>query len=116
VRKSRLRERADSFLMAEVDGEVNSETRIELLERRGALARYRLEPLSGKKHQLRVHLAALGIGIHGDPWYPERLPEKPYDDFSAPLCLLARSIAFVDPFDGSARCYRSARTLPWPDY
>ncbi|MBV8648689.1 MAG: pseudouridine synthase [Paludibacterium sp.] len=114
VRRSRLREGADSFLMTEVAGEPNSETRIELIERQGALARYRLTPLTGKKHQLRAHMAALGIGIHGDPWYPSLLPAKPIDDFSAPLLLLARAITFVDPFDGGTRSFRSARTLDWP--
>jgi tRNA pseudouridine32 synthase / 23S rRNA pseudouridine746 synthase len=115
VRCSRLQERPDTFLMAEVEGVPNSETQIELIERHGAYARYRLIPLTGKKHQLRTHMAALGVGIHGDPWYPEMLPDRAVDDFSAHLLLLARSIAFIDPFDGSERCYRSARTLDWPD-
>jgi tRNA pseudouridine32 synthase/23S rRNA pseudouridine746 synthase len=114
VHSSRLEERADSFLMCEVEGEVNSETRIELMEQRGTLARYRLQPKSGKKHQLRAHLAALGIGIHADPWYPELLPAKAEDDFSNPLLLLASSIQFIDPIDGTARCYHSARQLKWP--
>ncbi|TDR82956.1 pseudouridine synthase [Paludibacterium purpuratum] len=116
VRRSRLQERRDTFLMTEVaGGEVNSETRIELIERRGALARYRLIPQTGKKHQLRAHLAAMGIAIHGDPWYPEMLPARPDDDFSSHLLLLARAISFVDPFDGSVRSYRSTRTLAWPE-
>ena len=115
IRSSRLQERAENFLMREVSGEPNSETLIELIERRGALARYRLQPKSGKKHQLRAHLAALGIGIYNDPWYPTLLPEKAVDDFSAPLLLLARVITFVDPIDGSQRCYQSARTLDWPE-
>jgi len=114
IRHSRLQERGDHFLMIEVDGAPNSQTRIELMEQRGRLARYRLTPLSGKKHQLRVHLAACGIGIHGDPWYPDLLPEKPADDFSSPLLLLARAIEFTDPLDGSPRRYQSARTLHWP--
>jgi tRNA pseudouridine32 synthase/23S rRNA pseudouridine746 synthase len=113
-RCSRLQEGRDSFLMTEVEGEANSETRIELIERRGEFARYRLTPLTGKKHQLRAHMAAMGIAVHGDPWYPELLPDRAVDDFSAHLLLLARAITFVDPFDGSERHYRSARTLDWP--
>lgn len=115
TRESRLVEEADSFRMQEVDGAPNSVTRIELIERRGAYARYRLTPDTGKKHQLRAHLSALGIGIVDDPWYPELLPDKAADDFSRPLRLLARSIAFTDPFDGSYRVYQSRRTLAWPD-
>jgi tRNA pseudouridine32 synthase/23S rRNA pseudouridine746 synthase len=114
VHKSRLCERQENFQMIEVDGEPNSETRIELIERHGALARYRLTPLTGKKHQLRAHLAALGIGILHDPWYPTLLATKDISDFSAPLCLVARSIEFVDPIDGGHRCFRSTRTLAWP--
>jgi tRNA pseudouridine32 synthase/23S rRNA pseudouridine746 synthase len=115
LRRSRLQERCDSFLMAEVAGEPNSETRIELIERHGRFARYRLAPLTGKKHQLRAHMAAMGIAIHGDPWYPELLPEKAADDFSSPLRLLARAISFTDPIDGSLRSFRSQRRLDWPD-
>jgi tRNA pseudouridine32 synthase/23S rRNA pseudouridine746 synthase len=114
IRRSRLEERGDSFLMEEVDGEPNSETCVELIERHGDLARYRLMPSSGKKHQLRAHLAALGIGIRGDRWYPQLLPERAADDFSAPLQLLARSIAFIDPFDGRERQFSSGRSLSWP--
>lgn len=114
VRLSRLQERADHFQMVEVAGEPNSQTRIELIEQRGPLARYRLLPSSGKKHQLRAHMAALGIGIYADPWYPQQ-QEKAIDDFSNPLRLLARSIHFTDPIDGSPRTYHSLRSLAWPE-
>lgn len=57
--------------MREVDGEPNSETRIDVIEREGAWWRYALQPITGKKHQLRVHLAALGAPIRNDPLYPE---------------------------------------------
>jgi len=115
LHRSRLQQGGDSVFMSEVAGAANSETRIELIERRGDFARYRLTPLSGKKHQLRVHLAALGIAIHNDPWYPVRLPDRAADDFSSHLLLLARAIDFVDPVDGSLRSYRSTRTLDWPE-
>ncbi|BEV70715.1 MULTISPECIES: pseudouridine synthase [unclassified Paludibacterium] len=114
VYRSRLQEAEGHFRMIEVAGEANSETHIALIERRGMLARYHLQPRSGKKHQLRAHLAALGIGICGDPWYPDLLPDKAADDFSAPLCLLARAIHFTDPIDGQARSFYSQRTLDWP--
>src|SRR5690606_27648896 len=61
------------FLMREGEGEPNSETRIEVLERRGEFWRYALFPVSGKKHQLRLHMASLGAGICGDPFYPHLL-------------------------------------------
>lgn len=112
VHRSRLEERSDCFVMHEVPGEINSETRIELLETRGDKARYRLLPHTGKKHQLRAHLAALGIPIANDIWYPTLLPDKG-SDFSRPLLLLARSIEFIDPLSGVSRRFESQRQLDW---
>ncbi|MBQ1783808.1 MAG: pseudouridine synthase [Gammaproteobacteria bacterium] len=91
----------------------NSETRIELLERRGEWARYRLTPVTGRKHQLRVHLAALGAAIAHDRCYPELQPEAE-DDLSRPLLLLAEQLSFVDPVSGEPRQFRSQRQLSWP--
>ena len=96
--------------MQEANGEPNSETRIEILENRGSVALYRLRPATGKKHQLRVHMAALGIPIINDGFYPELLPEKG-DDFSQPLQLLARSIAFKDPYTAKEHYFESGRVL-----
>lgn len=112
VHRSRLEERSDCFVMHEVPGEINSETRIELLETRGDKARYRLLPHTGKKHQLRAHLAALDIPILNDIWYPALLPDKG-SDFSRPLLLLARAIEFVDPVSGLPRRFESQRNLDW---
>jgi len=112
VHCSLLEEGEGFFTMREMPGEPNSETRIELIERRGDWARYRLEPHTGRKHQLRVHMAALGIPIRDDPWYPEVLPDKG-DDFSKPLRLLARSITFTDPLSGIPRTFTSELQLDW---
>jgi tRNA pseudouridine32 synthase / 23S rRNA pseudouridine746 synthase len=98
------------FRMQEVHGEPNSETHIEMLENRGDVALYQLRPVSGKKHQLRVHLAALGIPIVNDCFYPELLAEKG-EDFSRPLQLVARSIAFKDPYTGRDRYFESTKKL-----
>lgn len=101
------------FVMKEVPGEANAETEIAVLETRGALARYRLRPHTGRQHQLRVHMAALGAPILNDAFYPVALPCKG-DDMSDPLQLLARELRFSDPLDGSLRCFRSRRQLAWP--
>jgi len=101
------------FIMREEAGEPNSSTLVELIERRGDLARYRLHPHTGRKHQLRLHMAALGAPILNDAFYPVALPCKG-DDFSSPLQLLARSIAFTDPITGQARRFDSRRALAWP--
>lgn len=112
--RSRMQDGAEQFFVSEeVEGEPNSETLIELLERKGELARYRLHPHTGRKHQLRLHLAALGAPILNDAFYPVALPCKG-DDFSAPLQLLAREISFPDPLTGEARSFASLRELAWP--
>lgn len=113
--RSRMEEGQDFFTMEEVAGEPNSETLVELLSRRGGLAHYRLSPHTGRKHQLRLHLASLGIPILNDPFYPRVLADKG-DDFSRPLQLLARSIAFRDPFTGEPRRFESRRALDDPDW
>lgn len=108
--RSRMVESGPFFLMREEEGAPNSETRIDVIGARGAHVLYRLEPHTGRKHQLRVHMAALGAPIVGDAFYPDAQPCKG-DDFSAPLQLLARSIAFDDPLTGARRTFSSARTL-----
>jgi tRNA pseudouridine32 synthase/23S rRNA pseudouridine746 synthase len=111
VYRSRLVRAEQFFLTAEELGESNSETHIDLIERVGELARYRLNPVSGKKHQLRVHLNSLGIPIVNDAFYPVAVPDGTPDDFSKPLKLLARSIAFIDPITGQERLFASQRAL-----
>lgn len=116
VHRSRMAEDPAAFYrMTEVDGDPNSETAIALLERRGAWARYRLEPVTGKRHQLRVHMAALGLPLAGDQFYPRVLrgPGEP-EDFANPLRLLAQAIAFTDPVTGERRRFESGERLDWP--
>jgi tRNA pseudouridine32 synthase/23S rRNA pseudouridine746 synthase len=96
-----------------VDGEPNTETLIELVETRGPHARYRLTPTTGKTHQLRVHMAGLGLPILGDPLYPTVL-EVDDDDFTTPLQLVARRLSFTDPIDHALRDYTSRCALEWP--
>ncbi len=118
VHRSRLAPVDGFFTMQEVAGEPNSETRIELIERTGTLARYRLTPLSGKRHQLRAHMDALGLPLLGDRFYPRVLPADLPDDSERPLQLLAQALAFTDPFTGEARRFESGRRLlplnAWP--
>ena len=103
------------FLMRQGDGEPNSETRIEVLERRGALWRYALHPVTGRKHQLRLQMATLGAGICHDPFYPELLERarRDRDDYAKPLKLLARGLSFDDPLSGAPRQFESELSLDW---
>lgn len=90
---------------------VNAETLVELESQEGATGRYRLTPRTGRTHQLRVHLAGLGIPILDDPLYPA-VQDVPVDDFSRPLQLLAQEVSFIDPIDATDRTFRSSLTLP----
>lgn len=109
---------ADHFMqMREADvaagAKPNAQTEIELMETRGPWARYGLRPSTGKRHQLRVHMAALGLPILGDRIYPKLLGPGG-DEAADPLRLLAASIAFRDPINGEQRCFTSARELHFP--
>ena len=108
--RSRMVDGDKFFLMREEEGDANSETVIDVIERRGDVNLYRLHPHTGRKHQLRVHLASLGIPIVNDAFYPVARPCKD-DDMSQPLQLLARAIDFIDPLTGEARHFESRRTL-----
>lgn len=116
---SRLEEDPAAFMqMRTVPGEPNARTHLALIERHGPWARYQLTPDTGRKHQLRAHLNALGVPIAGDRIYPTLWPEPADDappDYRQPLALLARHIAFTDPITGQARAFQSRRILPWPD-
>ena len=91
-----------------VGGPVNAITEIELLEQRGGLGLFRLRPDTGKKHQLRVHMASIGFPIAGDSLYPT-IREKP--DCDTPLQLLARRLSFLDPMSGEPLSFTSLRQL-----
>jgi tRNA pseudouridine32 synthase / 23S rRNA pseudouridine746 synthase len=98
-----------------VPGEPNAETALEMIARLpDGLAHYRLRPATGRTHQLRVQMDALGAPIAGDRIYPRLLPEPApgaAPDWSSPLQLLARAFGFVDPVTGQTRHFVSARTL-----
>ena len=108
--RSRIIEAAEFYRRQEEAGEPNSETMIDVIEKRESMALYKLNPVSGKTHQLRVHMAALGMAIQNDPLYPQFSAWKS-DDFSQPLQLLAKAVAFIDPVTGEQRNFFSERDL-----
>ncbi|WP_347170673.1 pseudouridine synthase [Pseudomonas salmasensis] len=112
VHKSRLVEGEPFFRMQEGPGASNTETAVEVREKNGDLWRYGLSPVTGKKHQLRVHMTALGASICNDPFYPEVIKDAE-DDYAKPLKLLAQGVRFIDPVSGQERSFRSQITLDW---
>ncbi len=114
IHKSRLIKSTPFFIMKEDKNATpdthNTETFINIKETGDNLALYELKPVTGKQHQLRVHMMSLGIPIVNDPFYPNLLPCKG-EDYSSPLQLLAKSIAFTDPISGVSRYFESKLTL-----
>ncbi len=109
-RRTRLVRGEPFFRMCEAAGEPNTFTRIDVIARGAEAWRYALVPVTGRKHQLRVHMAALGAPIENDPLYPT-LRAATADAPDGPLQLLARSLAFVDPIDGRCRRFDSGLSL-----
>jgi tRNA pseudouridine32 synthase/23S rRNA pseudouridine746 synthase len=110
ARRSRIVAGEPFYRMKEVEGRPNSETHIDVLNRATDASLYRLKPITGRKHQLRLHLSALGIPIVNDKLYPD-VSSVEFDDFANPLKLLAKSISFKDPLSGQERYFESERSL-----
>lgn len=106
LRRSRLVRGEPFFRTREAEGTPNAETRIDVIARGDTYWRYALQPVTGRQHQLRVHLAALGAPILGDPLYPEVREAT-----GVPLQLLAKSLSFEDPLDGRFRSFESRLAL-----
>lgn len=118
IRRSRIVKERGRFQACEVPGAVNAETQIGFSDQEeevahtpsGIVRSYCLLPRTGKTHQLRVHMNSLGLPILGDDLYP-RVLNRPYDDFSVPLQLVARSLSFLDPYSGLERTFISKMPL-----
>lgn len=79
-------------------------TRWRVLARGAGTTRVELEPVTGRSHQLRVHLGALGHPIVGDALYapPAVAAQSPR------LLLHATALAFAHPRTGEAVAFTSA--------
>jgi tRNA pseudouridine32 synthase/23S rRNA pseudouridine746 synthase len=111
--KNRLEKSEPRFLMHIVKGLANSHSRILCLQRSAGKALFELNPVTGKTHQLRVHMQGIGLPLLHDTYYPELQPQKP-DDYSKPLQLLAQELQFVDPVTQQTRSFVSNTELNLP--
>ena len=108
--RNRLEKAEPGFLMHIVEGLANSHSSIRCLQRSADKALFELNPITGKTHQLRLHMQSLGWPLLHDTYYPELQPNKP-DDYSKPLQLLAQKLQFIDPITQQARCFSSNTEL-----
>lgn len=113
--ENRIEKNSGDLRARVVDGDVNAISDIVLESvRDDGLGVYRLSPSTGRTHQLRLHMAGLGVPIVGDPLYPvvdrDRVAAT-VDDFTRPLKLLAYSVEFDDPFSCDPRRFVSGSTL-----
>ncbi|MCG2635096.1 MAG: pseudouridine synthase [Gammaproteobacteria bacterium] len=110
VVKNRLVKSEPRFLMTIAGGEPNSHSLVRCLAQAGRRALFELKPITGKTHQLRVHMQTLGWPILNDRYYPELQPESG-DDYARPLQLLAKALRFIDPVTQQPRAFSTDRGL-----
>ena len=108
--ENRIVEGEPWFRMKTAPGKENSRSMINLVEVKDNMALFVLRPVTGKTHQLRIHMSGLGFKILNDRYYPDLQPETD-DDFDNPLQLVAKKIKFHDPVTGKCMEFRSERNV-----
>ncbi len=108
--ENRLEKGEPWFRMKITPGKPNAVSKISLVRSKKGRALFRLNPVTGKKHQLRLHLCGLGFPILNDRYYPNLLPKRKMA-FTNPLQLLAKRIQFRDPVSRKPVTYESERRL-----
>ena len=105
--KNRIVKGKPSFRMQILEGsdnsiQANSHSIIRCTQQVDELALFELKPVTGKTHQLRLHMQSLGWPILNDKYYPELEPQTA-DNYQAPLQLLAKELEFIDPISKQPR-------------
>jgi len=108
--KKRMVQSEPRFRMRVTEGQANSHSVIRCLKQSTQKALFELNPITGKTHQLRVHMQALGWPILNDKYYPQLQPLSA-DNYSAPLKLLAKGLQFIDPMTQQQRSFSYGSNL-----
>lgn len=108
--KNRIVQSNPRFRMRVIEGEANSHSVIRCVQQSNDKALFELNPITGKTHQLRVHMQTLGWPILNDRYYPQLQPLSA-DDYCAPLQLLAKKLQFIDPVTQQERCFTYENSL-----
>ncbi len=109
--RNRLEKVGTRFLMHIVEGPANSHSLIRCIRSAGDRALFELSPITGKTHQLRLHMQSLGWPILNDSYYPQLQEPREPDDFSRPLQLLAQQLEFIDPVTRESRSFSTGTEL-----
>lgn len=112
--QSRMIRGEQFYLTQEVEGEINAITVIELLQQHQHLGLYQLTPITGKKHQLRVHMNRLNMPLLNDMLYPV-VHQVGTENYNKPLQLLAKELRFIDPFTQQTRIFTSQQNLSFSE-
>ena len=108
--KNRITNGEPRFQMKVVSGLPNSHSEIRCLKQTTDKRLFELNPITGKTHQLRIHMQTIGWPILNDRYYPTLQPETA-DDYSQPLQLLAKELQFIDPVTNLRRTFSSDENL-----
>jgi len=108
--ENRIEPASEWPMMKNTDGPVNARTLISKIDEKNDLAKFRIEPFTGKGHQIRLHLQIIGSNILNDRYHPKLQPEN-HNNFENPLQLLAKQISFTDPLSGEKFEFTSPREL-----
>lgn len=108
--KNRIVKSEPRFLMKISEGEPNSHSLLCCIKQSKNKALFELRPITGKTHQLRLHMQALGWPILNDRFYPTLQP-RAADNYSMPLQLLAKELRFIDPITKQSRVFNSDTEL-----